>query len=150
MKRLPLTIERIKSRTYIDKSGCWIWEGSCIPRGYGMIRFNGGSILVHRAMWMLTHGKIPKGMNVCHRCDVRACVNPEHLFTGNQKENMLDCNRKGRNGKNKLTIAMIKEIRSVAGYGHRSGIMSSLAKRFGVSGSTISLVYHGKRQQWAK
>jgi predicted metal-binding protein len=58
--------------------------------GYGTIWISGKNVLAHRVAWAKANGPIPKGMHICHKCDVRNCVNPEHLFLGTAKDNMRD------------------------------------------------------------
>jgi len=78
-------------------SGCWLWEGSVDGCGYGMIVRNGKTLKVHRLAWEEANRQsIPKGMRICHRCDVPACCNPDHLFLGTQQDNIADMVRKGR------------------------------------------------------
>ncbi len=79
-------------------SGCWLWFGAwTAPRnGYGTFFINGRTEVASRASWMIHKGEIPKGMEVCHHCDTRPCVNPDHLFVGTRSDNMMDCSRKGR------------------------------------------------------
>jgi hypothetical protein len=80
-------------------SGCWLWEGSQNGNGYGHIGLGGtggGNGLVHRLMWELHNGTVPDGLWVLHRCDVRACCNPDHLFLGTPLDNMQDMHAKGR------------------------------------------------------
>jgi HNH endonuclease len=71
-------------------SGCWLRMGSPSSSGYGEIKIKGHRIQAHRLSWEIHYGPIPVGMNVCHRCDVRQCVNPEHLFIGSHLDNAKD------------------------------------------------------------
>jgi hypothetical protein len=77
-------------------SGCWLWLASVTAGGYGQIGYQGRQAYAHRVSWALHNGPIPEGMSVLHRCDVRCCINPTHLFLGNQADNMDDMRAKGR------------------------------------------------------
>jgi len=81
----------------VPESGCWLWLGRVDPdSGYGQFSLNDRITRAHRAAWLLYRGDIPAGRLVLHRCDVRCCVNPNHLFLGSHKDNMRDCITKGR------------------------------------------------------
>lgn len=82
---------------------CWPWRLSRYSNGYGKASIKDRTRLAHRLSWEITNGKIPKGLNVCHRCDNPICVNPNHLFLASQKDNIRDCVRKIRQNNNKKT-----------------------------------------------
>lgn len=77
----------------IPESGCWIWMGNMM-RGYG--RTPRSQRRAHRESYELHCGPIPVGLAVLHRCDVKCCVNPSHLFLGTQTMNVADMVAKSR------------------------------------------------------
>lgn len=90
----PLDVRLLRNVKKTD--GCWLWTGYTSTFGYGMMRFMGKSQNAHRLSWQVHRGPIPDGLSVLHKCDVPACVNPDHLFLGTQSDNMKDCASKGR------------------------------------------------------
>lgn len=87
-----------RKRYDVDKeTGCWNYKGCKTYNGYGRIRVDGKHWMAHRYALSAHLGRpIAEGMVVMHKCDNPACVNPEHLAEGTQKENMQDCKAKGR------------------------------------------------------
>lgn len=78
-------------------NGCWEWTGALSRKtGYGKITYNQKTISTHRASYLVFKGEISKGKHICHSCDNKKCVNPEHLWAGTAKENMQDMIKKGR------------------------------------------------------
>jgi hypothetical protein len=129
-------------------NGCWLWTGLVRPDGYGAARFEGREQGAHRVAWKLFRGAIQPGFVVCHQCDVRACVNPEHLFLGTAADNVADMRVKGRcrlgerHGSAKLTLAQVQEIKVLLG--EERMYMSEIARQFGVSQTTIRAIRTGK------
>jgi hypothetical protein len=110
---------------------CLLWPLSGNQGGYGHVWLRGRLRQTHRLAWELTHGPIPPGLCVLHRCDVRRCYNPDHLWVGTKDDNNKDRSAKGRSarlsgGSNpnaSLTAAQAEEIRAryTPRYAYESG-----------------------------
>lgn len=94
---LPLSQRLELHSEKITETGCWVWMKALSRRGYGQVSNpSGGMDLAHRRSYEVYVGPIPDGHGVLHRCDNPPCINPGHLFTGTQQDNVNDMVRKGR------------------------------------------------------
>lgn len=142
--------ERFLSKISIVQSGCWEWTARLDSHGYGRCYFNGKHIGAHRVSWFIFNKNFPNNTNVLHRCDNPKCVNPDHLFLGTQKDNMIDKinkNRgkfpgptiplKGENNKNhKLTNEEILEIRKIG----KSMLQREIAEIYGICQTQVGRI----------
>lgn len=143
-RRVPL-LTRFEQA--VDRSpgadACHLWTAGLDDYGYGSLRGEGANpplLRAHRLAWEIAHGAIPDGIFVCHRCDVRACVNPAHLFLGDHEDNTLDMVQKGRTAQGervssaRLTaeaVIAMRELHAATGATFRQ-----IAQRFNVSQTT--------------
>ena len=129
----------------VTESGCWIWTKGLNTNGYGKLSFMGVTTQAHRLSYELHSGQIPEGHNVLHRCDVRCCVNPDHLFLGSQADNIKDMVEKGRKmcGENYKTAKLTNADAAAILNDERPN--SVIAKQYGVSRVLVSDIKAGKR-----
>jgi hypothetical protein len=164
-KRTPLMARFLRHVDITD--ACWLWTGTKNGAGYGTIglgRAIEGKGFTHRVAWTLFRGPIPDGMFVCHKCDIKTCVNPNHLFLGTQYDNMRDAVNKGRmlkgrkwherdrdicqgerHGMAKLSLLQVVEIRER--FSQDNVTKADLAREFCVCHGTIRNIV--SRRSWS-
>lgn len=158
------TITRFNAKFAINTATeCWDWTASIASTGYGQFNLGGKITRAHRVSYMLHKGPITDGLWVLHKCDVRSCVNPDHLFLGTHHDNDMDREAKGRgrnggnlhitigekHGQHKLTEPEVKAIRQayIPGFNSASrGNSLALAKEYGVSRTQILRIV--TKQAW--
>lgn len=125
---------------------CIEWRGATNKEGYGHKQKNGKRVYVHREVWEMVNGPLPKGLWVLHKCDNPPCYNYDHLFAGTPGENSADMLRKGRARRStKLQVEDILAIRRRANAGEEH---IKIAVDYGVSPSNISAIKRGRSWAW--
>jgi hypothetical protein len=123
-----------------DPVFCWPWTGAGKGNGYGSVRVAGKNVTAHRVAHELFIGPVPPGLDVCHTCDNRMCVNPDHLFAGTRKENMADMSLKGRGAgytRKHLKEDAVQEIRRRLFAGHTP---RKISNQMGVGYGTVTAI----------
>lgn len=131
-------------------TGCWLWNGAINSGGYGSFKIDGKIISAHRVSFELFKQPVLSGKWVLHKCDVRKCVNPDHLYLGDRLQNVKDMwdrkrnpNRKGeKHHLHKLTDREIEEIRQK--YIPRVITQQSLADEYGVTQGMIGHIVNNR------
>lgn len=138
-----------------EPTECWLYERHMNEDGYGQIKVDGKTTRANRTSWVLHRGDIPPGMLVLHKCiGTRACVNPDHLYLGDQLQNVKDCMDQGRkvtrrgddNPISILTEAQVREIKPL------KGVIPSveLAVKYKCSRSAIHNIWYGHNWKHVK
>lgn len=126
---------------------CWLWTGRLSADGYG--HFSRRATGVHRIAFEECFKQDPDKLLVCHDCDVRNCVNPEHFFLGTAKANSVDMVKKGRqyrgarHHKAKLSVDQVREIRRRLDEGETT---YDIGRAFRVSAALVGMI--GNRKIW--
>ena len=146
----PPLIQKFFSFVKKDKNECWRWIGAKNDRGYGEFFIGRHGLYAHRVSYTWFKQEIPKSQLVCHICDVKDCVNPDHLFTGTQCDNMQDALKKGvlqigsRHHNSRMTESDVRTIRKM--YASGKYFQKEIAKRFGVCTANICSIL--RRKTW--
>lgn len=153
-------IERVLDKVVrIPFSGCWIYSGATNDSGYGIVGTGGRGMpndRAHRITYRHFCGDIPKGMFVCHTCDVPSCCNPDHLFLGTNLDNVKDMIRKGRNSPPPRNPHVVGSVHPLAKVNedqviemrelYRKGWkQKSLSEKYGIARQTVSKIINNKR-----
>jgi hypothetical protein len=134
------------SETSKEENGCWI-SSRCIRKdGYSALKINGQEVLAHRLSFSLFKIEIPYDKIVCHTCDRRNCVNPDHLYLGNdslnaldrQKRNKSSCQKGEKNHRAKLTEEQAKEIKKM------KKTKKEISQLYNIHTSTVAQIRSGR------
>lgn len=134
--------QRFAKFVRISPTGCHLFESTIKKDGYARFFFRGRQVQAHIVAYTLTHGEVPAGKLVCHTCDVRNCVNPDHLYAGTHKTNTADMHARHRGvGNRKLTNMGVRVIRRLLENSSLS--QQQIAEPFGIKQVAVSRVKLG-------
>ncbi len=126
-------------------TGCWNWVGALF-QGTGYGQFSNKALAespttAHKASWVIHNGPVPDGLFVCHHCDNRKCVNPDHLYLGTNSQNMIDRSKRGYVHQRALTEDAVREMRQLR---QKGWSWRKLADRYGVQMNAVRFATLGK------
>ena len=146
-------IDRFMAKVKVQANGCWEWTGKIHNSGYVTFFSNGKAMLAHRWSYQYYKGLLHPSMFVCHSCDNRICVNPDHLWLGDASDNMKDMVSKNRhknqtgsqNNFSKLSETAVKDIKARGYFGGapKGGNIKELAEEYNVSYDTVRSIVKG-------
>lgn len=132
--------------------GCWRWTGTLTVQGirsrggYGVAYCDGRSIYAHRLSFLLARGHLPDGLDILHKCDNPACVNPGHLYAGTDSDNQRDVIERRRR-KLVLTPDAVRRARQM----HAEGLRYyEIGRALGVAGPVVRGAITGHSWRWVR
>jgi hypothetical protein len=136
----------------IPESGCWIWSRAISREGYGRMFFRGRHLPTHRLSYMLFNGEISADTPfICHRCDIRCCINPHHLYQGTIYQNNQDAIARDRlvkgskAGSSKLNEDQILQIKALL---EMNLTKPEIARAYGIAISHVGNIKRGQYWGW--
>ena len=146
-------LTRFNRHLAFSSCDCWFWVGSRDNGGYGVLPGAMNETKAHRVSYRLFVGEIPAGMKVLHSCDTPCCVNPAHLRTGSQSENVADMCAKGRQraiplcgSRNPMAKATPEIVAAIRGEFERGTTQRQIARDFSLSLMTINRIV--RKESW--
>ena len=162
--KMQAIMTRLMQHCHIDGNGCWIWTGCRSQGGYGKTHICIGKgavrrISAHRLIAHLFYGLdlTDRSNQANHKCDVRLCFNPDHIYVGSQKQNVADCMQRkrradirgNRNPQTKLTETQVRSIQDRCATGPR-GTKTKIAREYGISEALVRKISMGTVWGWLK
>lgn len=144
--RRPDPITKIFMKTTITDD-CWLYNGSTGKDGYARFRYDGKYKVVHRFIYETFYGPLKKEQLCCHKCDVRNCINPAHIFIGSSKDNLQDMVKKGRSltgEKNHKCRIKEDDINKIIEMRKNKETLESIGKKFEVTKHAIYSILNGR------
>lgn len=138
-------IERFNQKYIIDEeTGCWNWIGYIEPNGYGHSYYKRKTIRAHKLSYILFKNDVNPDLVICHSCNNRKCVNPDHLREDTRSSNSIDMVNSGNQMQQKLSFDEVIEIKKALKHYYK-GQVNDLAHFYKVNHRTISGIKTGKR-----
>jgi len=141
---LDKTQRRFWDKVLIGGRGCWLWSTYIDEGGYGRFWLGNSMKTAHTLSYTFWNGNYDHSLDVLHTCDNPSCVNPEHLYLGTHKQNMIDMAKRGRAGRMKLQEQQVKCISALIPVIENQ----ALARWFRISKPTISAIKHKITWHW--
>lgn len=145
--------DRVVNKITLSHNGCWEWNGATNSYGYGVVgvgRRSEGTAKVHRYVWEHFNGQIPDGLHVLHRCDNPPCCNPDHLFLGNDADNVADKISKGRQPRGSdfsRSNLVDRNIRQMFELQEQGWLQREISEYYGISRRNVGHIL--SRTKWA-
>ncbi len=126
-------------------SNCILWTKSTTENGYAQINWKGRAHQAHRLVWEEANGPIPPKHEICHRCDIRCCINLDHLWLGTHDDNMADMKAKGRSTRGRGGKLIGEQVLYIF---HDKRTLTEIARDYGISPTHVRGIKDGKKWGW--